>query len=117
MDSDGKIQEAIFVYDAVSPDVTVYVSVEQAELHLEPNDLGEHLLIYDASGRRMQATPDWTDYQVHIRPGEPTPTHWAELHEALLHHFRAAGQPASSLERASIDELIERTCRESGLSG
>ncbi len=112
MDLEGNVDQVpIFVYDSRSPDVTVFPSIHQAEISLEPNDLDEHLLIYDEVGRRLLATPRWSDYSVHIQCGESVPTHLLDLHHALIAHFRAAAVPEGWLEQASTTDLIERALR------
>ena len=92
-------------------DCTIYDSVEDAELHLEPwlSDYAS-ILVYDASGRRIELRSAATHVKLFLMSG-------AADQEGLRHALTEVLESIGGVKidrSAPLNELIRR-CREAGL--
>jgi hypothetical protein len=89
-------------------DVVIYDSIEDAAMGLEAIDVanGEYVG-YDSEGRLLRLLPDWPHSAV-IKDAEPEPTHQNQLRVTLADFLSQLGLSGEWLERASLDEMVEK---------
>lgn len=122
-----RISLPIVVVDNSGVDISIYPSIEDAELHLEPIDVknGEYRA-YDAAGRvlalgvvkkrirRSWGLVNMGVEQVLVRQAEEKPTHCEELRAALIAFLDSVGIGVESSHPEGIDQLIQTVAQHCG---
>ncbi|MGH9943949.1 MAG: hypothetical protein ACRD9R_16515 [Pyrinomonadaceae bacterium] len=95
----------IIVYE--NGDVSIFASVEDVKIDLEPIDVENNIYVaYDSEGRLLSLAP--TSPRITIQSAEQEPSHADELHAILFEFLLYVGLPAEWLRQASLQELVER---------
>jgi hypothetical protein len=101
MNSFGRL---IFVIDKSGGDIAVYMSLADAERHLEAIDVqNNEYEAFDAEGRLLRLTTE--QERVRIAPSENEPNHADELRQKLLAFLRAAKAPSVN-SGSSLSQLV-----------
>lgn len=91
-----------------SGDVSIYGTVGDAELDLEPIDVREgRFVAYDSEGHLLELCP--TEPRVTIKDIEPAPLRLMEVREALVGLLSSLGHPSEELSQEPLERLIERS--------
>lgn len=90
-------------------DTSIYESVKDAELDLEAIDVkNKEYVAYDSEGRLLRLIPA-SVHEVTVESAEQEPNHADELRALLFDFLAYMGAPVSWLEKASLQELVERS--------
>jgi len=104
-----KIELPIILLEGL--DCTLYRSLAEAELDLEPWYVNDRLAeMYDAAGRKVRMSTDGAS--VRIQPSEAEPTHQEELRRRLHEVLTAVDK--SPADSSTLKDLIE-LCEKAGL--
>ena len=91
-------------------DVSVYLTLEEAEKDMEPPDVDrDDCFVYDSEGRRLHAYVDSGFLRERVRlrePGAEEPAHADALRNRLVTFLGDIGEPLDRLERQSLKELV-----------
>jgi hypothetical protein len=90
-------------------DVTIFESLEDAQLQVEPIDVLEGVYVaYDAEGRILRMVVEGD--QVKVRLGEDEPTHAEELSRILKDYLKELGELTNEESTHELSRLVE-ACR------
>jgi hypothetical protein len=91
-------------------DTDVFESIRDAELYLEPIDVGDGKLVaYDSEGRLLRLIP--SEPRITIECEEWEPQHAHEVHETLMEFLRSVGLPEEQLTGKSLHELVSASLK------
>ncbi|MBD3662090.1 MAG: hypothetical protein HUJ11_08035 [Arenibacter algicola] len=102
--------------DMYYADLDVFRTVQDAEMYNESWDVDEPYFAYDADGLRLEMVPNEKDFSVILRPLEERPSGTDVLKQNLRDYLQMiaetkgwdfAGVTPESLERATLNELLE----------